>query len=330
MAVLVTGATGFLGSTLVAALHRQSADVVATGRNAARLQRLADRGVRTIVADLAHPVPSCVADQMGAVETVVHCAGLSSPWGTQAAFEAANVDGTRNIADLSGRLGASRLIMISTASVYFRFADQADVTEAAALPDPVNNYVRTKILAEQEVLARADLNPVVLRPRGIYGAGDTSLLPRLMRVAARGVLPRFSPMGATDVTHVDDVVAAIQCAMDAGPEVNGQVMNVSGGVAIEMTQVIDAACCEMGVVPRWRAMPFAPVMWAARLAEGVACALPRKPEPPVTAYALGLLRYRQTSDLSKAARLLRWHPQVGFADGLARTFQNGQLRPGAL
>lgn len=330
MAVLITGATGFLGSWLAVGLHDAGANVVATGRNANALAGLNARGIRTVQLDLAHPIPRCDADRIGPLDAIVHCAGLSSPWGRREQFHAANVDATRNLVDLAQLTSVRRFIQISTASVYFRFADQTGLREDDALPKPINDYARTKRMAEQVVLGCPDIGPVVIRPRGIYGAGDTALLPRLIRVAARRPLPRFSQMGATDITHVDDVVDAIRCALAAGPEVTGEIINVSGGTAIALPQIIAAACAETGIDLRWRSLPFGLVLGAARAMEAGARLLPGRPEPPVTAYGLGILRYRQAMDISKAERLLGWTPRVSFEEGLKRTFNDGAMRPGVI
>lgn len=328
MTILVTGATGFLGSHLALALRDYG--VVATGRSPAALARLASKGIKAQKLDLAQSVPRALRDRVGPVDAIVHCAGLSSPWGRDRDFVQGNVDATRHLADLAAELGVRRFVLVSTASVYFRFADQEGLMEDTPLPSPVNAYARTKRAAEVAVLDRPDIGPVILRPRGIYGADDTALLPRLMRVAARRSVPRFHPAGATDITHVDDVVAAIRAALEATPAVNGQIINISGGVGLSLPEIITAACEQTQVALRWRDLPFAPTMAAVRLLEAGAKCLPGRPEPPVTAYALGLLRFRQTLNISKAERLLGWRPQVSFEEGLQRTFKDGALREGVL
>lgn len=314
-AILVTGASGFLGGTLCRALAAAGADVVGTGRDRDKLDGL---GVRTIAADLA------VSDQLpdvGALSAVVHCAALSSPWGSPAAFEAANVTATRHALHIARAQGAARFVHISTPTVYFQFRDQDDVSETQVLPKPVNAYARTKAIAETLVLKADDIDTIILRPRGIYGKGDNALLPRLLRVAKTRALPVFRDgAGATDVTHVDDVVRAIMTALDAPAACLGQIFNVSGGVAVPLPQIITAACAHVGLTPRWRRLPFRPVLGAVRGLEAVASVLPGRPEPPVTAYGLGILRYRQTLDLSKSAQLLKWVPEVSFEGGLRRTF----------
>jgi nucleoside-diphosphate-sugar epimerase len=328
MAVLVTGATGFLGAHLARALRDQG--VIATGRDRAKLARLAAMGLPTCRLDLAQPIPAVDRDRIGPVDAVVHCAALSSPWGRDAAFEAANVIATRNMLHLARELGAGRFVFVSTASVYFQFCDQDGVSEAQIPPRFVNAYARTKYQAEQEVLKYSDLHPIVLRPRGIYGAGDTALLPRLMRVAQRRAVPRFSPAGATDITHVDDVVSACQRALVAGPDISDAVLNVSGGQGVALPEIISAACAQCDVPLRWRDLPFGSALAAVRAMERVAKALPGQPEPPVTAYALGILRYRQTMNLERAKSVLGWQPQINFEEGLRRTFSDGAMRQGVI
>ncbi|MEJ6402138.1 NAD-dependent epimerase/dehydratase family protein [Yoonia sp. 2307UL14-13] len=330
MAVLVTGATGFLGSHVALSLQRGGRQVVATGRNRARLNELGSAGLHTIALDLSQPMTDDAMDHLSSVQTVVHCAGLSSPWGRDADFFTHNVTATRHLIAIAQQVGVKRFVLISTASVYFRFADQSDVSEDQ-LPDRfVNAYARTKRAAERQVLSHADIGPIVLRPRGIYGAGDTALLPRLLRVARRRPLPRFAQGGATDITHVHDVVRAVHMALAAPLELNAEVFNISGGVGIPLADIIESACARVGVVPRWRRVPFPAALVGARVLETAAKLLPGRPEPPVTAYSLGILRYRQTMDITKAGARLGWHPMVSFEEGLTRTFQKSVQQKGMI
>ena len=191
---MVTGATGFLGGALVRLLSERGHEIIATGRDEKKLAALADARVKTIALDLASDrLPSLACDAM------VHCAALSSPWGRKSAFHRANVLGTRGALTLARSAGARRFVNISTPSVYFRFRDQIGVREDAPLPAPVNAYANTKRQAEQLVLAAEDLDPIVLRPRGLYGPGDTTLLPRLLAAAQKRPLPLMnSGRAATD------------------------------------------------------------------------------------------------------------------------------------
>lgn len=316
MRIVVSGATGFLGGHLVARLVADGHAVMGLGRNQAAGARLAESGVRFAPVDLALTSNALTGER---AEAFVHCAALSSTWGTRAAFHAANVSGTANAVALARRLGVTRFVHISSPSVYFRFADQLAVAEDMPLPPPANAYAQSKAAAEQLVRAATDLSPIILRPRGLFGPGDTALLPRLVRAARRGPLPLLRGGEAvTDLTYVDDVVAAIVAALVAGPSVAGKTINISGGEPQTIRHIAEAAARQAGIEVRWRPLPVGPALVVVRVIEAIAAILPGRPEPVVTAYSLGVLAFSQTLDISRAKTLLGWQPRIGFAEGLGR------------
>jgi nucleoside-diphosphate-sugar epimerase len=279
---------------------------------------------------LSVPFGATFDERLGKVDRIVHCAALSSPFGRLRDFETANVAATRNLVDFARRQGVRRFVHISSPTVCFAHRDQLGVSEDSALPPPVNHYARTKRRAEEIVLAAPEIGAVVLRPRGIYGAGDRALLPRLLQVARQRPLPLFRDGQARiDLTHIDDVVDAILAALFAGDAAEGQIFNISGGEVVPVRRITEAACARAGVHPRWRKMPLLPAMLAAALAETVAQLLPGRPEPPVTRYGLGLFAYAQSLDVSKAGRILGWVPKVSFEEGLDRTFGKATENRGA-
>lgn len=317
-ATAITGATGFLGGVLSRRLLADGSGVVAIGRDKEKLAALGALGAKTLSHDLAAGAPPRPAQT---IETVVHCAALSSAWGRFEDFRRANVEGTRSALQFARTSGARRFVHISTPSVYFRFRDQPRVSEEAPLPRPVNAYAATKRVAEELVLADHDLDVIILRPRGLYGRGDTALLPRLLRAAASGPLPLIREGAAqTDLTHVEDVVDAVLAACQAPPGLSRRIFNVSGGEALCIKRIAESAAGRAGVTIRWRKMPAGIVFTAARLMEAAAHIHPRRPEPRVTAYGAGLFAYTQTLDISSARTHLGWQPKIHFDEGLERTF----------
>jgi nucleoside-diphosphate-sugar epimerase len=315
---IVTGATGFLGGALVRKLLAGGHEVVALGRQAEALLRLLRDGAQAIRCDL---VKQAALPEPIAADVFVHCAALSSPWGRGADFHAANVMGTHNALAMAKAAGVKRFVHVSTPSLYFRFQNQIALREDAPLPPPVNAYAATKRQAEELVLRQDTLDPIILRPRGIYGAGDTALMPRLLRVARRRALPLMrGGRAATDLTHVDDVVDALIVAANAG-KVSQRLFNVSGGVALNVREVIERVGERAGVSVRWRSTPAPVVLGAVRLIEGLAKIAPGRPEPLTTAYSVALLAYTQTLDIGAAKAVLGWTPRIGFEEGLTRTFQ---------
>lgn len=319
--VLVTGATGFLGGALLQHLRREGRSVVGIGRDPVRIEQLHRQGFDVRALDLTQPIAVAGFDGVGAI---VHCAALSAPFGPYAAFRAANVTATDHVLDLGRALGVRRFVQISSASVCFAPEDRLSVREDMALPRPFNAYAWSKAEAEALVLAAPDLGPVVLRPRGIYGAGDTALVPRLIRAIQRGPLPLLRGGRARiDLTHVDDVTSSVSAALAAKQAAVGQVFNISGGEVLPITAIVAATCQRVGLQARWQRMPLAPLMLVAGATEALAARLPGGREPVVTRYGLALFAYAQGLDLSNARKGLGWQPQVSFAQGLERSFPPG-------
>lgn len=319
MKVVVTGATGFLGGHLCAKLRRSGYEVMGIGRNKARGEALTKSGVRFHACDLSRPFSLPDIDE---ADAVIHAAALSSAWGKKRDFVRANVTATERVLDWASALQVKRFIHISSPSVAFRFEDQLDLPEASPLPTPVNAYAATKARAEALVRERSGLNPLILRPRGIYGAGDVALLPRLIRAARKGTLPLLREGAAvTDLTHVDDVCRAIRCALSAPAQCAGRIYNISGGEPLKVTNIIEKAAQAAGVEARFKPVSVNMALMAARTLETLARITPGRPEPPITAYGVGVLAYSQTLDLSAARKGLGYEPQVSFEEGMRLTFE---------
>lgn len=317
--VWVTGATGFLGGRLVSTLLKRGNRVIASGRQAHILSRFEAQGAQILSFDLADQNPP----ELPEIDAVVHCAALSSPWGRYQDFYQANVKGTQTALGMAKQAGTKRFVHISTPSVYFRFRDQLNVSESQALPRPVNAYAATKARAEHDVLAETTLDPIILRPRGLYGRGDTALLPRLMTAAQTRPLPLMNHgETVTDLTHVDDVVSAILAALTAPPSPGKRIFNISGGAALNLKSVIEHVGEKANIGIRWRRVPTWAALAYARGLEFIANCTPGKPEPAVTAYSVGLFAFSQTLDLTAAKEVLNWTPQIGFQEGLELTFKD--------
>lgn len=314
--VVVTGATGFLGRATCHTLRAAGYTVLGTGRNAAAGAQLQAVGVQFVPADITD-AETLTALCAGA-QAVVHCAALCSPWGSYAEHYAANVRGTEAVLQACDRAAVSRLVHVSTPSLYFRRRDQFRIDERAPLPKPyVNHYTRTKALAEARVVA-APLDCIILRPKAIFGPGDTTLMPRLIGAARRlGSMPLFGRGDVwIDLTYVDNVSYAILLALRAGPQAVGRAFNITNGEPVNLEPFLQDLLPRLGVPMRVKRLPRGPAYAFAALSEAFYKMARPHSEPPLTRYTVGTLGYTQTLSIAAAAQWLGYAPQVRMPEAL--------------
>ncbi len=306
---LVTGATGGLGLALTRTLLDAGYAVRATGRSPEAIDRLRGMGAEAVAGDLFELGPDAVC---GDVDVVFHAAALSSPWGPEAAFQRANVDLTRDMLAAARRAGAGSFVFVSSPSVYARWADQTGLTEETPWPTrPLNAYARTKGEAERLVLA-ADapgFRTVAIRPRAIIGPDDAVLLPRILRLVKRGRFPLFRGGRAlVELTDVRDAARAILLADIHREAAGGQAVNITGGQALPVRDLVHRLGQALGVEVRTVSIPLAVGQALSVGADALCRVLPGRPEPVLTPYTLSTLAWSQTFDLGRARRLLGYEP----------------------
>jgi nucleoside-diphosphate-sugar epimerase len=314
--VLVTGASGFLGGYVVPELRRHGYEVFAAGRNATALARVADERHR-VVGDLAS-----LSSRELPVDAVIHCAALSTPWGSWKEFHEANVAGTRHVVEFARRNRVRRLVHVSSPSVYSANRDRLDIRESEVdRTNRLNGYIRSKIAAEDLLLDARDAQEieelVILRPRGLIGAGDPSLVPRLLDVHTRVGVPLFGGgKNLIDVTAVENVASALRLAITRGDAAGG-VYNISNGDPRRFRDLLTTLLTLLGEQPRFRPLNRQ-VAWAlASTLEAVCSVIPGRPEPPLTRYTLSTIAYSQTLDISRAREDLGYRPEVSLDDALS-------------
>jgi nucleoside-diphosphate-sugar epimerase len=315
--ILVTGGTGFLGGAVSREFRRRGYGVTATGRDGDKGDAMRGEGISFIRADLANELEAHAVCR--GQDVVIHCAALSSPWGSALEFHRANVVATRNVVNAALAAGAKRLVHVSTPSIYFRFRDQLNLTENSLLPRrSVNAYAKTKLEAERIVdRAARNIPVVILRPRAIFGPGDTAIFPRLLRVGARGRLPIIGDgNNLADLTYIDCAVAGLIRAVEAPEDCCGQAYNLTNGESVRLWDLIGSLFRQVGLPePRRRVPRAAALAWAAM---SEAWGRVSGAEPRLTRFGVGVLAYSQTFDIRKARELLGYAPPVSMAVGVER------------
>ena len=313
----VTGGSGFIGGRLVRRLAADGCAVRALARSDSSAAVVEGLGAEAVRGDLGDR-ESMTAGAAGC-DVAFHLAAHLGQWGTREEFIAGNVTGTRNALAACREAGVGRFVHCGTEAALIAGEPLVEVDETAPLrPDSKALYSSTKALAEQAVRAAgADgFEALVLRPRFVWGAGDTTLLPGILAMVEAG---RFAWIGGgrqlTDTTHVDNVVEGLRLAAARGRA--GEAYFVTDGDRVVFREFVSELIETQGVEPPTRSVPGALAGPMAAASEGIWRLLRLGGEPPLTRFAVWVSSQECTIDISKARSELGYEPVVDRERGLA-------------
>lgn len=314
--VLVTGASGLLGSGVARRLVESGADVVTLQRRPSGVAGARD--VLGTVTDAA-----AVEQAMVGRDTVVHVAAKVSVSGPAQEFEQVNIGGTGTVLEAARRAGAERFIHISSPSV--AHAGTSIVGEGAGPADPGRargHYARTKAAGELLALAAdsAELRVLALRPHLMWGPGDTQLTERIIDRARAGRMPLLGPAAALiDTLYSGNAVDAVVAAVTAVDRVHGEALVVTNGEPRPVGELIRGLATAGGAPePRLR-IPGGLARGAGAVIERIweAADLGRDgDEPPLTRFLAEQLSTAHWFDQRRTRAKLDWVPAVSIDRGL--------------
>jgi nucleoside-diphosphate-sugar epimerase len=312
----VTGGSGFIGGALIERLVAEGRPVRALARSdsaAAKVEALGAEAVRGELGDrdsLAAGAADCT--------TAFHLAAHLGEWGPWEDFERGNVEGTRNALSACAEAGVRRFVHCGTEAVLMAGEPLVHVDETAPLrPDSPAPYPATKAKAEQAVreASRDGFETVAMRPRFVWGKGDTALLPELVKTVEAG---KFAWVGGglnvTDTAHVDNVVEGLVLCAERGRP--GEAYFVTDGKPVVFRDFVTAMLETQGVEPPDRSLPAWTAAPLARVAETAWKLLPLSGDPPMTRFRSWLLTQECTIEIGKAREQLGYRPLVSHEEGL--------------
>lgn len=321
--VFITGASGFIGSTLARAFRERGDEVRGVDMRA-------DPANGVVAGDIGEP--GAWQEHAAGSDLVVHTAAVVSNAVSLDRMWRINVLGTKHVVDAAEQAGATRLINFSSVRAFSDVDFPDGVTEDHPVRTDGSPYVDTKVAGEQVVLqahAAGRVPVTVVRPGDVYGPGSRpwTILPVEMIKRHQLVLPAGGK-GVFSPVYIDDLVDGILLAATS-PQAVGQVFTLSGGVGVSCAEFFGHYHRMLGIRgPRTVPTPLA--VAGSALVAGAARVARRETElnPATVRY----LARTGTYSIAKARSVLGYSPRVGLAEGMARTEawlrENGHLGRG--
>ena len=310
--VLVTGATGFVGSRLSELLStKEKARVTGIGRNLDRVAHLKNKGVTLEAMDFLDT--NALKSVVEGKDFIFHMAAVLDADPDTA--QAVNVGVTENLIKQAGEAGVSRFIHMSTVGAYdMTGRNLVDESTPLALNHPAT-YPRTKAEAEKrafDLAERYELELSIVRPSMIYGPGH-GLWSKVMFQNIMEGKPVFLGDGSAhfNPVYIDDVVdALILCAKH--PKAAGESFNISAEITTwrEFMSHYGRLC---GKKPKGLPLPVARLMAFANKIPGI--------NTPIDQGFIEMANSYKSFPTQKASQLIGWEPEVTLEEGLKRTTQ---------
>lgn len=321
--VLITGATGFIGSHIAQRLLNSGAQARLLVRHLDRIEALNLSAADVVQGDLTRA--ETLAGCCDGIEIVIHCgAWLGRPYDRKVAY-AINVDGTTAIASEALRAGVRRFVHASSVAVYGPVRAGV-IDEDSPYWRGIHLYGDTKIAAEEALreAERRGLSIVIARPGLVYGPRSRGATIQLVRMVGKG----FPAMVAGGVGYsrpifIENLVdALLLCAVKP---VAGQAFTLIDG-NIRWRDYLKHYARMVGKTPR--SVPY-PIAWLIAAVDEARAFVLRRP-PRLWRNALGYAVSQALFSTERAARLLGWRPRYSMEDAMELTknwlIENGHLR----
>lgn len=301
----MTGGSGFVGGRLIEVLRERGVSVAALARSDASAATVTERGAIAVRGDL--DAVDAMASGMRGCEVVFHCAAHTDQFDPVDVHMRITTRGTENVIASAKTAGVPRLVHVGTEAVLADGHPIVRADETRPLPaKPLGAYPLTKGLAEKAAVASG---AIVVRPRFVWGKGDTNLLPEFVTAVREG---KFAWIGdghyLTSTCHVDNVVEGLLLAAERGTP--GAIYFVSDGAPVDFRDFITKLLATQHVDPGTRTVP----RWLARTAVTLTAWMKR---PPLTKTAFALMAHEVTVDDGKARRELGYAGKKTVDQGLA-------------
>lgn len=317
--LLVTGATGLVGSHVVERARKENIPVRVLVRETSDTKLLDEWGVENSYGDMANA--DSLKQAVEGVTHIVHCAAKVGDWGKVEDYREVNVRGVEKFLEAAEATGSlKRYVHISSLGVYeVRDHHGTDETEPPSKKG-IDGYTLTKVESEdvvKEHIAEKNLPAVILRPGFIYGTRDRTVLPRILeRLKAGQVKFLGSGEKLMNNTSVTNLVDAIFIALDKDGII-GEIYNIHDDRLVSKLEFMNTIAELAGYEKPKKHVPLGVGKTAATVLEGLFKLLGKQHAPTPSKAMIKFMGYNLDYSIQKAKNELGYQPKVDFKDGMA-------------
>lgn len=302
--VLLTGATGFIGGSLLTALVAKHYKVIAPSRTP--LDELPENVTMPLLQDIS-ALPDN-SELFAGCDVVIHIAAKAHVYGVSLAeFIRVNTEGTLRLAQLAVRAGVKRFIFLSSIGV--NGISNTKPFSVADKPAPVEDYAVSKLNAEiglKQIAADTGMEVVIIRPPLVYGANAPGNFGKLAKLAEKNLpLPLGAIHNKRSLVALDNLVDLIVTCIDH-PKAANQTFLVSDDQDVSTTELLQMMTRASGKKPLLLPVPVSWLKLAGKFT-GKQAEIDR---------LCGNLQV----DISHTKETLAWKPPVSVEEGIARCF----------
>jgi dTDP-4-dehydrorhamnose 3,5-epimerase len=212
----------------------------------------------------------------------------------------------------------AKFVFVSSSSVYSGPHDRLNIKEEEVdQSNDLNFYIKTKIMAEKiinDYAEKHDLSCSIIRPHGIFGIGDTSIMPRLLKVNKKIGIPLFNKgNNLMDIVCAENIAYSLWLCANSG---RSGTYNITNGEITTYKQLVSSIFSRMGMEAKHFNMNFKVAYFIAGAIEKIYKILKIESEPILTRYTLTTVGVSETFDLSKARKELGYEPQKTLHEGI--------------